>query len=402
MLLALPARGQEVRGGLVLSGEAGYLTNPYLEPAVPHWDPALQSSYAVVAPSGWLAWTGRRSSLQLAVTARHAAFTNEAPGWTSGALQLGLRRSFGRTLSVGADAGASRSSGALDQVSYYALPYMVGRLSSHTRLRVRGGMAAQELLPNDAAAWRATSWLANLELEHWIGLHSAVRLGMHATQTHRGAEQEPTGGLGGSLALSRRLPGNAVLRTELGLEQYGYHVAMEGDPAFGVPAEAKLRDVLWRGTMSVDWPVARRWTLFARTGASRFHSTAAEDAVQDVQASLGMRLALETTLYSPAEPEPVWRQDEGRVHFRLSYDGPGELYLVGDFNDWDFPGERMQSASDGVYTAHLALEPGTYLYRVRVVEGGEERWLELPEHALTVTDEYGGENGMIIMDQNAR
>jgi len=44
------------------------------------------------------------------------------------------------------------------------------------------------------------------------------------------------------------------------------------------------------------------------------------------------------------------------------------------------------------------LDSGAYEYKILLVEGDAEKWLELSEDTFTVNDGFGGENGLIIID----
>ena len=76
------------------------------------------------------------------------------------------------------------------------------------------------------------------------------------------------------------------------------------------------------------------------------------------------------------------------------------MFVVGDFNAWSEPGVPLRPEGGGVHSVTLELEPGSYRYRVRVVEGERERWLELPKGTPTVDDGFGGENGLLVVGED--
>ena len=52
------------------------------------------------------------------------------------------------------------------------------------------------------------------------------------------------------------------------------------------------------------------------------------------------------------------------VTFICDIDSNGsEVYLVGDFNDWDDKAQPMRRARDGSYRSKLRLSPGQYEYK---------------------------------------
>jgi hypothetical protein len=44
------------------------------------------------------------------------------------------------------------------------------------------------------------------------------------------------------------------------------------------------------------------------------------------------------------------------------------------------------------------LEPGAYEYKILLLEGESENWIEFTDETLTVSDGFGGENGLIVIE----
>lgn len=65
----------------------------------------------------------------------------------------------------------------------------------------------------------------------------------------------------------------------------------------------------------------------------------------------------------------------GKVTFRLpagAADGADDVFLVGDFNDWDPAATPMQRLKSGAFTVTVDLEPGRdYAFRYLLSDG---RW----------------------------
>ena len=68
--------------------------------------------------------------------------------------------------------------------------------------------------------------------------------------------------------------------------------------------------------------------------------------------------------------------------------------MTGDFNGWSLPGVPLTRSDDDTWTTTLPLESGKYAYRIRVVDGPERRWLDLPSYAQTADDAFGGTKGV--------
>ena len=63
---------------------------------------------------------------------------------------------------------------------------------------------------------------------------------------------------------------------------------------------------------------------------------------------------------APAPKAPAKK----RVTFTLAADAGSEVYLAGDFNNWDPAGKKLtDKKGDGVYSAVISLAPGEYEYK---------------------------------------
>lgn len=70
---------------------------------------------------------------------------------------------------------------------------------------------------------------------------------------------------------------------------------------------------------------------------------------------------------------------------------PSGVFLAGEFNGWKADGERLSDPDgDGVYTAVVALAPGSYQYKF-VVDG---QWRQDPDNPRGAPDGYGGQNSL--------
>ena len=66
----------------------------------------------------------------------------------------------------------------------------------------------------------------------------------------------------------------------------------------------------------------------------------------------------------------------GLTTFRFTCRGVRQLYLVGDFNDWDKTSRPMQREGDGVWAARMWLAAGTYQFKYC---SDDDRWFN--DHA---------------------
>ena len=81
------------------------------------------------------------------------------------------------------------------------------------------------------------------------------------------------------------------------------------------------------------------------------------------------------------------------MEFTLYAPHATEVYLVGDFNNWDGREYRMRKFKDGVCKKTVKLKPGQYEY-LFVVDG--EWWID-PNNAARTQNPYGSQNSVITV-----
>jgi hypothetical protein len=116
-----------------------------------------------------------------------------------------------------------------------------------------------------------------------------------------------------------------------------------------------------------------------------------------VRVAAGIRLRAQHVLGGTAPsptPRRVCQKVDGQVQVQIPYDGSGRPHLTGDFNGWSMPGTPLTQTDNGTWTTTLSVPSGEYNYRIRIVDGDEQRWLDLPSYADTADDAFGGSNGV--------
>jgi 1,4-alpha-glucan branching enzyme len=81
------------------------------------------------------------------------------------------------------------------------------------------------------------------------------------------------------------------------------------------------------------------------------------------------------------------------VEFEIHAPEAGEVFLVGDFNDWNSEDYRMRRFKDGSWKKKVKLKPGSYQYRF-VVDG---EWWTDPANPERQKNEFGSENSVITI-----
>jgi len=120
-------------------------------------------------------------------------------------------------------------------------------------------------------------------------------------------------------------------------------------------------------------------------------SLAPTDTLVPTDSTVTDTTAADTTPADTVTPPPC-----GEVTFSLDPDGdPAQVLVTGSFSGWaaEPPGATVMTDGDGdgVYTATLVLDPGSYTYKF-VVDGS---WIADPTNPNGVDDGYGGQNSVL-------
>lgn len=83
-----------------------------------------------------------------------------------------------------------------------------------------------------------------------------------------------------------------------------------------------------------------------------------------------------------------------KVQFEFPASEAQEVYLAGDFNDWDSSANAMKKDKKGLWKTTLSLKPGRYEYRF-LVDGN---WENDPSCAGCVPNEFGSQNCVRIVE----
>ncbi|MBD3349719.1 MAG: hypothetical protein GF400_11070 [Candidatus Eisenbacteria bacterium] len=97
---------------------------------------------------------------------------------------------------------------------------------------------------------------------------------------------------------------------------------------------------------------------------------------------------------STGEQEGGESRAREEVELEARFAGAEEVYVAGDFNNWEPEADRLEEVEDGVFRITLDLLPGTYEYKF-VVDGA---WKEDPDNPNSVPDPYGGNNSVLTVE----
>ncbi len=87
------------------------------------------------------------------------------------------------------------------------------------------------------------------------------------------------------------------------------------------------------------------------------------------------------------------RKDPGKrmVNFTLNAPEAGEIFLAGDFNQWDTRSLSMKRDKKGIWKLKIPLPPGRYEYKFYV----DGKWFEGSTDGEQVFNPFGTQNSVI-------
>jgi 1,4-alpha-glucan branching enzyme len=83
-----------------------------------------------------------------------------------------------------------------------------------------------------------------------------------------------------------------------------------------------------------------------------------------------------------------------KVQFEFPAPEALEVYLAGDFNNWDSSANPMKKDKKGIWKTAVSLKPGTYEYRF--LKDGN--WENDPSCSQRVPNEFGSQNCVRIVE----
>ncbi len=83
-----------------------------------------------------------------------------------------------------------------------------------------------------------------------------------------------------------------------------------------------------------------------------------------------------------------------KIQFEIIVPEAQEVYLTGDFNNWDTSMKPMKKDKKGIWKTALSLNPGRYEYRF-LVDG---KWENDPSCCNCVPNEFGSHNCVRIVE----
>jgi hypothetical protein len=408
---------QQLEGYLSVDSRTGYSTNTLLTPFFGEWDRTSPAGYGYISPMGMLMVYTGGLSVEAAAGGVFESFTGDRQNLFGGYGMINARFRINDSFSAGIETGGSAVTTSFDRTMYWAQPVISWSPTLFTRVNARTGSsfrfygngatveAGEETEGEEnELADRTRFDLYGLELETWPNFRWKIRAGLY------GDLSAPSDNLNLAGSVEHQVNSSLRLTARAGMDQYRFQFATQNGPGGGPPiggppgtgngtVVVEDTDRIFRIGVSANYQVHRNVTLFAMADQLSLNSSGADESIQDYQLSAGARFTIRPSFGGGTKAEPDWRTNGNQVlRLKINYSGDGQLYLIGDFNDWEHPGVPLSRQDSRRYVARLSLDSGAYEYKILLIEGDEEKWIEFTDETITVRDGFGGENGLLIIE----
>lgn len=403
---------QHLEAYLSVDSRGGYSTNTFLRPFIGEWDQSDSGSYTHLSPSAEIYLDSGRFSGGLSGGYFFEPTFDSRKNWSGifGSGYLNYRISNEFTFEV--RSSANRISSLYNRATLSVLPAISWSPSLFTRIRVRAGSSYREHSSFETAEQEGTSGridrfdVYGLEAERWMSLKWQIKGSVYSLVDENILENHSF-----SMAVSRVIRQSGGVTFDLSVNRYQNSFAIDGQGGITPVNEAVTEgtqlientDRLLRSRLSYSFPIIDGLSVYGSFSHLLFMPDASDNRT-DAEVSFGFRYRMSTSgLFrnnkNTLTPEWESRSDHA-VILKVRYRGEGDLHIVGEFNDWQRPGVQLSRQGEGTnrYAAQMDLEPGIYEYKVLLIKDGDNRWVELSDETMTISDGFGGTNGLIYID----
>ncbi|MEX0929249.1 MAG: glycogen-binding domain-containing protein [Balneolales bacterium] len=407
LILPLDGNAQQWQGQITVDSRVGYSTNTILNPFHGEWDRSTGSGYGLIAPMGQLSRNSERYSADFSGGGVLEPFFDGRQTLKGGFALMNLRRRIGSSWSAGVETGSRYFSSSFDQSMVWVQPTLTWSPTLFSQIRLKAGSTFRDY-SNDYQDQEEAEITQNdrfdlygVEYEAWPTFTWRISTGVY------GNMDDPTDNLSFMINSDQHISDAFRLTLRLNADSYSYQLMHEvGSGGTGGPIGGgddgyitlDETDRLLRAGLSGRLRVSPSFSLTLNLDHLSLHSSASEQTLSDYQLSTGVRYTFQPSLGGRGKARAQWDQNGNQsVMLKVNYSGAGQLYLIGDFNDWENPGIPLSRQSSNRYAAQLSLPTGSYEYKILLIEGTEKKWIGFSEDTYTVSDGFGGSNGLVFI-----
>ena len=392
-----------------VDSRVGYSTNTYLNPYYGEWNRVGNTSFGAISGIGQSTWLGDKDMVELTGVAVVEPFMSGLNTWKGGLALARYQHQFNYSVSAGVEVGGSYFNSSFSRSMFWAQPMLTWSPTPFSQLKVKAGSNFRSyrdyMVDSVSTSINDRSDLYALEFETWPSFNWQLSTGLYGNFDSFPDIQE---GFSSFVAASRIFEKGLKVRLKVGLEQYQNQqtVTTGGGGGFppvgGGPNETtetiEETNRIFRLGVEGSVPISPKLTAFLSAEGLRYNTTATDQNINDVQVSGGIRVTLQPKSRKDSDKvSPNWNKGRDIQRVKISYPGDGRIYLVGDFNNWSRPGVPLVNIKKDQYRAELELDPGSYEYKVLIIEDGEESWIEFSNETYTVEDGFGGQNALLLV-----
>lgn len=401
---------QNVDAFLNVDAGYGYTSNTFLNPFINEWNRSDFGGYASISPSGQLLWNAGKFSGDLSTGYVYQPLFDGPSNWSGFYGNSNVRYRLSSRWMTEVQVSGSQFSSSYDRSLFSVLPSLTWSPTFFTRIRARAGSSFRNysyLNADVPTEFSDRLDLYGLEIETWPSFNWRVKAGFNGN-----FNENLVGNHTLSVGIERIIKQNWRFSLQAATDRYSTEVVtttggtggggmppIGGPPSNGEETIVEDSDRLIRTGISLSRTFFERFTATASVSNVQF-LPADQESTSDIQTALNLRYTFPVSgLSRSRDINPKWSDEgDGVVFLNVNYRGDGNLYLVGEFNSWERPGIPLSKQTERRYAAQLELESGIYEYKILRIINGEEEWIELSEDAMTVSDGFGGENGLIYID----
>ncbi|WP_340106332.1 glycogen-binding domain-containing protein [Rhodohalobacter sp. 8-1] len=392
-----------------IESRGGYSTNTYLHPFVNEWDSSDDGAFARITPSAQFFWGSQGFSAEGSAGYFYESIFDNRNSWNGAFGSARLHYRFTESLSAGVEASGSHMSSSFRKQTLSMLPNVTWSPTLFTRIQAKAGSSFREysgLGESEVNSFSDRFDLAGIELEHWPSLRWRIQVSGYGMPGESLLDNHSA-----ALSVRRLIQQKVGITLSVSMNRFtnSYTISPQtGGSPFGSGQTSiedeiiEQTDHLLRSEVAVTFPIAGQLSGSGSVGTHTFWAANGEFR-SDIAASVGIRYSIPGSAMlnqRRSAVEPEWENKPGEaVVVTVNYGGDGNLYLTGEFNDWGRPGVALSRQTQQRLAASVELEPGIYEYKVILIRDGEESWVELSDDTMTVSDGFGGVNGLIFIEE---
>lgn len=398
-------QGQNWQNVVSLDSRVGYSTNTYLNPFLTEWNPSAESGYNFTSAILQSYWSQHESSLSLTGGLFYEPLFSQTKSWKGGMGLAEYNYRLSGALSVGAEGGVSYFTSSYSRTVAWVQPKVTWFVTPFTLFRLKVGSNFRNYknyLDSQSSSSRFD--LYGLEFETWPGYRWQFTAGLYGSLETLPAIQE---GFNARSTASYHFDNGATVGIDASLEQYQTQTTQTiggGGPPMGGPGNQQTvtnvnTDRIFQFSIDGSYPLNDRFTIFSSVAILNFQSETSDFNTSDFKASGGIRYSFSPSFGANDRNQitPDWQISREKQRITLQYSEEGRLYLVGEFNNWSKTGIPLRQQSEHTYVAQLDLPPGAYEYKILRRQGDTEEWLQFSDQTYTVSDGFGGQNAMLLI-----